>query len=446
MSSNNPREAAFLCLKEILLKNTYSQIALKEWADKANLKGKDRKLFWEIVLGTLRWLNRIDYGLSRQIKRYKRLPEEVKILLRLGYYQIVILDRIPPYSAVNESVEIAKKMLPQKFHKFTNAVLRKAARLPYPVVKGELSCDEVASIALSHPQWLVQRWRKCFGIEEAVRLMRSNLKPAPYSIWVNIHYTDVNAVRKTLRESGIECRPLKHMEKEMLEVLSTVDLTEHPLYKEGLITAQDLASRLVVKVLNPLPGETVLDACAAPGIKTAQIALAMENSGRVVACEINPERHHLMRENLSRLGAAIVETVLDDVIAFCQQIEDETFDKILVDAPCSDLGTVRRRPEIKWRRSPEDVERFSQKQRQILDAVIPKLKKGGELVYSVCSIEKEETEEILNYLLSKHSLEPIPFDQLIPESLAPLGAEGHALFLPHKTNSDGFFITKLRRL
>lgn len=140
--SYNVREKAYLCLKDILLNNAYSHLALKKWCQNPHLKPKDKKLFWELVLGTLRWMRRIDYGLSKQIKKYKKLPEEVKILLRLGYYQIVILDRIPPYSAVNESVEIAKKYLPTKFHKFTNAVLRKSAKLPYPVVKGDMPCTE----------------------------------------------------------------------------------------------------------------------------------------------------------------------------------------------------------------------------------------------------------------------------------------------------------------
>lgn len=276
--------------------------------------------------------------------------------------------------------------------------------------------------------------------------MRVNLKPAPFSVWVNTSHTSLNPVRKSLKESGIECRPLKGMEKEMLEILSSVDITEHPLYQEGLIVPQDLASRIVTKVLDPQPNETILDACAAPGIKTAQIALAMENSGRVVACEISPERYELLKENIMRLGAAIVEPVLADVISYMEKIEDETFDKILVDAPCSDLGTIRRRPEIKWRRTPEDVANFSQKQLNILEAVLPKLKKGGVLVYSVCSFEEEETLKVMGHVLPKFKLELVPFDDLLPENLQHLGKKVMPSSSPHQTNSDGFFIMKARRL
>ncbi len=423
----------------------HSQHALKKWAQEPHpLQPRDKRLLWELVLGTLRWLKRIDHGLSRQIKRYRRLPEEVKILLRLGYHQIIILDRIPPYSAVNESVEVAKRHLPTKYHKFTNAVLRKAARLPYPVVKGDRA-TEAAACARSHPQWMVERWRKRFGMEETLKLLAANLKPAPYSVWVNIHHTSLNAVRKELKAEGIECRPLRGMQKEMLEILSAVDVVEHPLYRDGFIVPQDVASRLVVMALNPSPGDTVLDACAAPGIKTAQIALQMDNTGRVVACEVNPERYQKLKENTARLGAAVVEAVKGDVVELARWMDDESFDKILVDAPCSDLGTVRRHPEIKWRRTREDVERFSQKQKRILEAVVPKLKRGGELVYSVCSFEEEETVEVVSHITEMFRLEPVPFSELLPEPFSHLGKSGQAFFLPHITNSDGFFIAKLRK-
>ena len=189
----------------------------------------------------------------------------------------------------------------------------------------------------------------------------------------------------------------------------------------------------------------MLDACAAPGIKTAQIALQMDNTGRVVACEVNPERYQKLKENTARLGAAVVEAVKGDVVELARWMDDESFDKILVDAPCSDLGTVRRHPEIKWRRTREDVERFSQKQKRILEAVVPKLKRGGELVYSVCSFEEEETVEVVSHITEMFRLEPVPFSELLPEPFSHLGKSGQAFFLPHITNSDGFFIAKLRK-
>ncbi len=440
------RERAYLCLKEVIMDGAYVHQSLKKWAHaEGGLALKDRRLLWEMVLGVLRWLRRIDYGLSRQVKRYRKLPEEAKIVLRLGYYQMVILDRIPPYSAVNETVEVAKRHLPVKFHKFTNAVLRKAAKVPYPVAKGD-NCVDVASVACSFPEWMVERYRDWWGMDEALSYMRACLVPPPYSLWVNLYHTDLREVRKRLKGEGIECRPLKGMEEEMLEVLTTVDLVDHELYREGFVVPQDAASRLVVKVLSPEPGETVLDACAAPGIKTAQIALAMENSGRVVACEVNPERYRLLLGNCARLGAAIVEAIEGDVIEVVKDFEDASFDRMLLDAPCSDLGTVRRRPEIKWRRSLEDVVAFSEKQKGLLEALVPKLKVGGILVYSVCSLEKEETTDILEYAISRLGLEPVPFGELLPEAFKGAHTSGYAFFKPHLHNTDGFFVAKLRRV
>jgi len=437
------REKVFLALKEILLKGGYSHLVLKDFSQ--GLSPRDKKLFWETTLGVLRWLERIDWGLSRQIKRYKRLPDDVKVCLRMGYYQLLFMDRIPPYSVVNETVEVAKKYLPVKYHKFTNAVLRKAVKLPFPVVKGIDGCEPYASVARSHPEWMVGRWRRWFGVKELVPLLNANNQPAPFTLWINRYFTTLSEVRKILREMGIECKPFELLPGEMLQLLSGVDIADTELYRDGLVTLQDVASAFVVKVLEPQPGEVILDACAAPGIKTAQIALAMKNEGRVIACEIKEDRFKLLLENVKRLGAAIVEGVNDDVVSYVSTVEDEFFDRILVDAPCSDLGTIRRRPELKWRRTVEDVLSFSSKQKRILDAVVPKLKVGGTLVYSVCSFEKEETFDIVERITKEYPLEAVDFKELLPDKIRDCCEDGKALFLPHKTMSDGFFIAKLRR-
>ncbi len=436
------RESIFFALKEILQKGSYSHIVLKKYSQ--NFGSKDKRLFWEVTLGVIRWLLRIDWGLSRQIKRYKKLPDDVKICLRMGYYQLLFMDRIPPYSAVNETVEVAKKHLPLKFHKFTNAVLRKAVKLSFPVITKIDNPAEYASFAKSFPLWMVERWRSWFH-SDWVDLLNSLNKPSPFTVWVNTHFVDISYVRKILKESGIECKPYEILPDEMLQLITGTDVSELDLYKEGFITPQDVASHLVVKVLDPKPEETVLDGCAAPGIKTAQIALKMENRGRVVACEINSERFSLLLDNIKRLGAAIVEPENEDIINLVERFEDNSFDRILIDAPCSDLGTIRRRPELKWKRSLEDVLLFSEKQKAILDAVIPKLKRGGVIVYSVCSFEREETVDVVDYIKNKYDLEMMDFSHLLPDPFKDMGKEGMALFLPHKSASDGFFIAKLRR-
>ena len=441
----NTRERAYIALKKILIDKEYSHKVLKEVVENPLLTdARDRRLVWEITLGVLRWLKRIDEGLKRQIKRYRKLPEEAKIVLRLGYYQLLFMDRIPPYSAVNETVEVAKKHLPLKYHKFTNAVLRKALKLPFPKAQGE-NAIEYAAVACSHPEWIVERWKRQFGLGETVKLMRENNKAAPFTLWVNVFHVPLGILRKEMKNSGIEVKPNKILPNEMLDVVSTIDVTETTYFKEGLITIQDVASRIVVKVLEPQPGESILDACAAPGIKTAQIALSMENKGKITAVELKKDRFELLIENTKRLGSAIVEPINADILKLAEDIPDESYDRILIDAPCSDLGTIRRRPELKWKRTPEDIQKFSSKQREILKRLVSKVKKNGIIVYSVCSFEKEETLDIVEYAEKELKLKRESFSHLLPEDLRDEEKEGYIYLLPHKTKSDGFFIAKFRR-
>ncbi len=428
----------------------YSGNVLRKYAKEPTpLSKQDRKLLWEVVLGVLKWKFRIDYALSKLVKRYRKLDERVKILLRSGYYQIHFLDRIPFYSAVNESVNVAKIHLPTKYVKFTNAVLRKATRSPFPVLNKEGNLISTLSTFFSYPEFLIERWLDQFGVDSVVKLLRKMNSQSPFTLWINTYYTDLNSVRKFLREEypTIDIKPYGILQREMIEVLSPIDIGELSLFKDGLITPQDPASCFVTKVLEPKEGEVVLDACSAPGIKTAQIALAMNNRGRVVAYEVDQERFENLLYNVKRLGAVIVEAKRQDVIKGIEEFEDGYFDRILVDAPCSDLGTIGRRPEIRYRRTLDDIRSFSEKQRSILKAVYRKLKRGGVLVYSVCSFEREETIEVYDYAIRELGLEPYPFGDILKDYGIDgyLGGDGYVYLLPHISGSDGFFIAKFRR-
>lgn len=428
----------------------YSGNVLRKYAkEPTSLSKQDRKLLWEVVLGVLKWKFRIDYGLSNLVKRYRKLDERVKILLRSGYYQIHFLDRVPFYSAVNESVNVAKAHLSIKYVKFTNAVLRKATRSPFPVLTKQGNLISTLSIFFSYPEFLIERWLSQFGVDSVVKLLRKMNSQSPFTLWINTYYTDLNSVRKFFREEypSVDIKPYGILQKEMIEVLSPIDISEVSLFKDGLITPQDPASCFVTKVLEPREGEVILDACSAPGIKTAQIALAMNNRGRVVAYEIDKERFENLLYNVKRLGAGIVEARRQDVMEGSKEFEDGYFDRILVDAPCSDLGTIGRRPEIRYRRTLDDIRSFSEKQKNILKAVYKKLKRGGVLVYSVCSFEREETLEVYDYATRELGLEPYPFDDILKDYGIEgyLGGEGYVYLLPHVTGSDGFFIAKFRR-
>lgn len=442
------RERAYKALLE-LESGGYSGEVLRRYASSpTELSKNDRKLLWELVLGVIKWKSKIDSELSKVVKRYRKLDERVKNLLRLGYYQIHFLDKIPFYSVVDESVKIAKTNLMPKYVKFVNAVLRRVTNLSYPVLREEENLVRTIATNFSYPDFMIKRWLAWFGIKDLVKMLRVMNSTPPFTLWVNVAFTSVNEVRKILREMGIEVRPYEILPDEFIQLFSPVDVSTIDLFKEGLITPQDPASRIVTKVVEVKKGETVLDACAAPGIKTAQVALDMKNEGRIVAFEIDPDRYSNLLYNVRRLGAVIVDARRGNVVEEVSKL-DEKFDRVIVDAPCSDLGTVRRRPEIRYRRTYEDILRFSGKQKEILKAVSRKLKKGGVLVYSVCSFEREETIDVFEFVVKECGLVPYPFDYILEniEGLSDLvRGEGYVYLLPHITGSDGFFIARFRRI
>ncbi len=439
------RALVFVILGKVLLSGDHANQLLSQEAVRYGFKGKDRAFLWEITLGVLRWLGRLDWILSSHIKGYRRLPLEVKNVLRISAYQLVFMDKVPPYSAVDEGVKLAKKWCAPKYHGLVNAVLRKVAGGHYPGVISQGSSLETLSVAYAHPLWMVKGWRARMGVLELLQLARANNTPAPFSLWVNTRVVDVSFLRKELKAAGVESKPHSFM-KDIIVILTPVDITKLPQFHEGLLHPQDPASSLVVKILDPKYGETVLDACAAPGIKTVQAAWAMGNRGKVVAWEIHPKRFDELRDTCKRGGAKGVECCLGDVKEGTKEM-GMLFDRILLDAPCSDLGTIRRHPELKWRRNEEDITAFAEKQRGLLVSLVPHLRTGGVLVYSVCSPEPEEGKALIEGILGKYPyLELVDFRDRLPEALHPFYHEQGLLTLyPHYVGTDGFFMAKLRR-
>jgi len=439
------REASFFVLKRVLKEKEHANRLLSQIAKENNIQGKERGFLWELTLGIIRWLLRIDWCLKRLIKGYNKLPLDVKILLRMGIYQLVFMDKVPPYSAVDETVKLAKRFTPSRYHGLVNAVLRRISSASYPVIIGEKKATHALCIAYSYPEWLIKKWRKRLSMLEVLQLCRASNMEAPFSIWVNTHLVDPGFMRKELKAQGVECKPHAFL-NDILILLTPVDITTLEFYLDGLIYPQDPASSLVVKVLDPKPGDVVLDACAAPGIKTVQMAWAMENSGEIIACEINPERMAYIEENCKRSGVSIVRPYLGDVTEEIKSL-GVFFDKILIDAPCSDLGTIRRHPELKWRRKKRDIAAFCEKQTMLLESLAPYLKPEGALVYSVCSNELEEGEELLERFLEKYpDFERDDFSELLPDEIKPFCAKrGFLNLYPHYLGTDGFFIAKIKK-
>ncbi len=444
------RELAFdILLRALGPQKVNLQDAIAQAQRRFNVDGPNRGLLRQLVLGVVQWKTRLEWIVSSHFSGYYKAPLPVKVLFLMGAYQLVMLDRIPPYAAVNETVKLLKgNVAPSKFKPIVNGVLREISRSPYPHVGHMKSVEDAIFVGYSHPRWLVRRWLKRWGAKETVALCKANCGKAPFSVRVNLLKTSPQELRKSLRKAGIEC--MLHPESpEMLIILTPVDISTLSLFGDGLFIPQDLSSWVVPKVLDPKPGERILDSCAAPGIKTTQIATMMDDRGEIVAVERDGTRLEVLKETCERWGTDMVRFIGGDVVEVADSLEKASFHRILVDAPCSDLGIIRRHPEIRWRRKSSDLKTYSLLQGSILDAVSPLLKSDGVLVYSVCSTEPEEGYDVIKGFFKRHSgfvLDDI--EPYLPEVFRERGRidNGTLFVAPHLLNADGFFIARMRKV
>lgn len=444
------REIAFQILMDALgPQKAHLHESLSAAEERYKVKGSPKGLLRQLVLGVVQWKSRLEWIVSTHFSGYYKAPLPVRVLLLMGAYQIVMLDRIPFYAAVNETVKLFRAGLaPSKYKPVINGVLREISRAPYPHIGHMRDAEDALFVAYSHPRWLVRRWMKRLGIREAVALCKANCLKAPFSIRLNPLKTSFSELRKELRRIDIECKP-HPLSPEMVILLTPVNIYQVHLFHQGLFLPQDISSWLVPTILAPEPGESVLDCCAAPGIKTTQMASLMDNSGEIVAVEKEPSRARILEETCQRWGAKSVEIVEGDIREIAKSaLSDREFHRVLVDAPCSDLGVVRRHPEIRWRRKSSDLKTYSAVQGEILHAVAPLVAKGGVMVYSVCSTEPEEGEETIKGFLKRHPefrLDDLS-QQLPPPFLERARVDHGTLWVaPHLINADGFFVAKMRR-
>ena len=367
----------------------------------ATLSPADRGLCQEIVYGVVRWQAALDWLIARKTNDREQKPA-LQNLLRLGLYQIFWLDRIPDHAAVHETVELAKQSGFGSQAGFVNAVLRGYLREAGETRK-LLSGLKISRPALgwSQPEWLVARWQKYWGLEKTVQLLEWNNMPPKTFARVNTLKTDEGRLVEKWREENVE---YDFVRREQLEENLVFELKSHPplhslaSFRDGWFYIQDPSTLLAACKLGAQPGETILDMCAAPGGKTTFIAQLMRNTGKIVACDISEERLKLVQENCTRLGILCVEAILFSTF----NLQPSTFNKILVDAPCSNSGVMRRRVDLRWRISPEEILRLQQTQLNLLKVAATKLNPGGVLVYSTCSLEPEENSEVVGEFLRGH--------------------------------------------
>jgi 16S rRNA (cytosine967-C5)-methyltransferase len=449
-AAGDARLLAFHVLARVERSRAFADLALRAALDRSPLEARDRALATELVYGTLRWRGRLDYELDQVLDSdLARLEPAVRTLLRLGAYQLRFVDRVPDHAAVNESVRCARALGLARASGLINAVLRRLSGPPGKISLPTLEADPVRHLVdvLSIPTWVAERWLRTLGADEAAALALASNQVAPLTVRAN----RTRASRETLLEKLLPrfpgARPCR-LAPDGIRLEPRVDPARDPGFQAGDFTVQDEASQLVVELLDPAPGERILDACAAPGTKTTAIAERVGATGQVLAVDRSARRLVRLERDKERLGLSRIQTrVADAREPLPHGLADAGFQRILVDAPCSGLGTLRRNPDTRWRVRPGDLAGLARTQLALLQASASLLGPGGTLVYSTCTLFPEENELVVQKLLATNpGLRIVPGREL-PEALAGLaGPEGFVRTLPHRHDADGFFMARLERL
>ena len=406
----------------------------------------DRAFLTELTYGVIRWEGKLDWVIRHFSKiPFEKIEPETLHILRLGLYQILFLSRTPFSAAVNESVELAKRTRGKGGAGFVNAVLRSTIRQKDEIRYPEMEQDPALHISVvqSHPLWLVTRWLKEMTVQETLKVCEFNNQISPLTLRTNTLKINRENLVEKLREGELESRPTPFSGEGIL-LQDPPPVSELPFLKEGLYIIQDEASQLVTSVVDPKPGERILDACAAPGGKTTHMAQAMENRGELYAVDVGKGKLDLIEEICQRLGIGIVKTVKGDAAAALPVSKEFVFDRVLADVPCSGFGTLRRNPDLKWRRGEKDIKRLSELQLSILGNLSGYVKEGGVLVYSTCTVFHEENEDVVETFLERHpEFQLDRMESVFPEKLYLFVADGYFRTFPPRNGMDGFFAARL---
>lgn len=423
------RYSAVKAVHEVFANGAYSNVALAQILRQEKLNDLDRRFCTELVYGTIKAGASLDWKISKYVSRpLEKVDAKVLAILRVGMYQIFFLDRVPNSAAVNESVELAKKFAGVGASKFVNGVLRSAVREPdksnFP------QGDDVESIALRnfHPAWLVKLFVEEFGLDAAKKICAANNLDPPLCLRVNFLRTTREEIFAELEKIGAQVEK-SQLAPEGIICRSHGALDKFKPLKVGLCQVQDESSMIAARLLEPQENNFVIDCCAAPGGKTTHIAELMKNRGRIIAADIFETKLEHICQNSKRLGVKIIEPLLIDAREIGEKFFNQA-DRVLVDAPCSGLGVIRRKADIRWKKNPEELAELPKLQAEILAGAAKTLKRGGILVYSTCTILKSENENVVeNFLAANKNFKLVEKKNL----------------LPHVDGTDGFFAAKMIR-
>lgn len=419
-NARNTALKALLCVRE----SAYSNITLNKFLKEDDLSSVDRALATAIFYGVLDRTITLDYVLSKYIKTPLNKVQPLALeALRIALYQIMFMEKIPDSAAVNESVKIIKKSKQKHLSGFVNGVLRNILREGIVLPEGD---DTVSlSIKYSCPEWIVSSFIADYGIANTIELLKASLQTPPVTLRVNTLKTDTDKLREILQQEGIDTKSSEL--DNAIEVVGGIDITKSASYHDGLFHVQDIASQTAVKILSPRSDETVLDVCAAPGGKAFTMAQYMSDSGKIIACDLHQKRVELIKKGAKRLNITNIQalqndaTVINDVFG--------KFDAILCDVPCSGLGVIRRKPEIKYKDISEYAD-ITLIQSTILKNAASYLKGNGRILYSTCTLKKCENEGVIQRFLDKHPQYELKYQHT---------------FMPHIDGSDGFYCALLQK-
>ena len=415
----NGRKLAVKALLKINTDSAYSNITLNSLFAESDASSVDKALATALVYGVLDRKITIDYVLSKFLKTpLKKVAPFTKEVLRTAVYQIMFMDKIPNSAAVDEAVKLVKASKESRNSGFVNAVLRNILRAETLLPQGD-SLEDL-SIIYSCPKEIIESFINDYGLDNAKRLLEESLKSADITVRVNTVKTNVEDFEK---EIGVDTE--KTDIDGGLILKSGIDVGKNKLYNDGLFYVQDLASQKAVSVLNPTADSSVLDMCAAPGGKSFTMALLMQYKGEIVSCDLYPQRVELIEKSAKRLGLSIIKTKVSDATVYNEDLGE--FDYILCDAPCSGLGVIRRKPDIKYK-AFDEFDSLCEIQSEILNNAVKYLKKGGKLLYSTCTLRKKENEDIVNAFLNENK---------------DFKCEYSHTFMPHTDGTDGFYCALL---
>ena len=443
----NPRQIAFLALREVHRRGAFADAALDRAFSNSQLNDLDRRLVTELVYGSVRRMRSIDFIIDKlATKKSSQQPPELRTILHLGLYQLEYLNQIPPSAAVNTTVQLAKENGFSGLSSFVNGLLRQYIRLtdndlnPLTVTNYKSTVERLGFLH-SFPDWLVELWIEQIGETETEQLCEWFNQSPTIDLRINPLKSSIAQIETAFKSHNISTSRIPHL-PQALRLNGTIGAIQNlPGYSEGWWTIQDSSAQLVTHLLGPQPGETIIDACAAPGGKTTHSAELMQDTGTIYACDKTASRLKKLTENADRLQMKSIKIHTGDSRHFPEFVN--LADRVLLDAPCSGLGTLHRRADARWRHTLENIQQQSQLQSELVANAATFVKSGGVLVYATCTIHPLENETVIRSFLDSNphwQIEPPTID--LPVQPSP---EGWVKVWPHRNQMDGFFMVRLKQ-